>query len=220
MRSAALIRRRDELPGFLKALGLTGVGVEIGVQRGIYSERILADSRLSKVVLVDPWAAADDEYRDVANVSQLEHDQALTEARSRLEGFGERVQFWRMTSLEAASKVSDGTVDFVYIDGRHDYESVLADLRAWHPKLTSRGVIAGHDYLDAHGFGVRSAVTEFFSDKGIVVYETFAEPDWPTWIAAEPTRYPMLVHAGRFMLALGPRVRRKGRHVRRTRRWS
>ena len=30
--------------------------------------------------------------------------------------------------------------------GAHDYESVLADIRAWRRNVVSGGVIAGHDY--------------------------------------------------------------------------
>lgn len=40
-----------------------------------------------------------------------------------------------------------GEVDFVFIDGAHDVESVVADIE-WAERHVSRGIIAGHDYLD------------------------------------------------------------------------
>lgn len=68
-----------------------------------------------------------------------------------------RIIQMEMTSLEAAAKIKDGSVDFVFIDAAHDYESVCADLDAWLPKLSPCGHIAGHDY----GYhGVASAVDE------------------------------------------------------------
>lgn len=51
----------------------------------------------------------------------------------------------RMTSLEAAKHFEDGSLDFVFIDASHDYESVKQDIIAWSPKLKSTGVLAGHD---------------------------------------------------------------------------
>lgn len=52
----------------------------------------------------------------------------------------------RMTSLEAADRFPDGSLDFVFIDAAHDFDSVLADIRAWLPKVRPDGVLAGHDY--------------------------------------------------------------------------
>jgi len=59
-------------------------------------------------------------------------------------------------SIKAAKKFK-GKVDFVFIDGAHDYESVKNDIKAWLPK--ARLIIAGHDFQWA---GVQKAVTEKF----------------------------------------------------------
>ena len=60
-------------------------------------------------------------------------------------------------------------MDFVYIDARHDYESVLEDLNAWFHKVKPGGILAGHDYADGMlpqgDFGVKSAVDEFFAEQ-------------------------------------------------------
>ena len=85
-------------------------------------------------------------------------------------------------------------MDFVYIDARHDYESVLEDLDAWCPKMKPGGIIAGHDYVDgmfAQGdFGVKSAVDEFFGERGIPVHGTKGPSPvelFPSWIVEVPS---------------------------------
>lgn len=34
----------------------------------------------------------------------------------------------------------------VFIDARHDYESVANDIKLWSPKVKIGGVLCGHDY--------------------------------------------------------------------------
>jgi predicted O-methyltransferase YrrM len=79
---------------------------------------------------------------------------------------GLRVRLVPGDSVRAAALFDDGSVDFVFIDARHDTASVLADIDAWLPKMSSRGVIAGDDY----GFPtVRAAVDARFPDVHITV---------------------------------------------------
>jgi len=67
----------------------------------------------------------------------------------------------RTTSLKAASLYMDRSLDFVFIDASHDYENVLADIKAWYPKIKKGGFIAGHDYT-INFPGVVEAVKDFF----------------------------------------------------------
>lgn len=70
-------------------------------------------------------------------------------------------------SAAAASLFKDRSVDFVFIDAGHDYESVKKDILAWLPKV--KGVIAGHDYPAYKG--VVTAVDELFGDRVNKDYE-------------------------------------------------
>lgn len=74
-------------------------------------------------------------------------------------------------SPAAADRVPD--VDMVFIDGAHDYDSVMADLAAWIPK--ARKLICGHDFFDGPDAGfpdVAAAVKEIFAGDFEVVPET------------------------------------------------
>lgn len=60
-------------------------------------------------------------------------------------------------SVHAAEDFIDQHLAGVFIDAAHDYDSVLADLKAWEPKVKPGGIIAGHD-IDAEG--VQRALAE------------------------------------------------------------
>ncbi len=63
----------------------------------------------------------------------------------------------RATSLEAARLYQDSSIDMVFIDAAHDYDNVLADIKAWAPKVKSGGIISGHDW---HHPPIKQAVSE------------------------------------------------------------
>jgi hypothetical protein len=188
-RDLGAVRTRDQIPDTLNRRGLTGIGVEVGVKQGRYSEFLLRHWQGAKLISVDSWReSSDGAYVDNANVPQPEQEAFYEEARRRLGPFGERSEIWRTTSLEAARRIGDGELDFVYLDARHDEHSVLEDLEAWYPKLRPGGVFAGHDYLDGHvrgtEFGVRRAVDAFFDPRKVAVYATQGRPPWIEWYAS------------------------------------
>lgn len=182
---------RTELPVLLNERGLTGRGAEIGVARGEFSEHILDRWQGRELISIDPWREfAPEVYADVTNVRQSAQDKSYEEASARLARFGDRSTIWRLTSLEAAERIDDGSLDFVYIDARHDYASVLEDIGAWYPKVRRGGIVAGHDYLDGEReqgiHGVKSAVQEFFGARGHRVTSTFFDSPWDSWLVVLP----------------------------------
>lgn len=83
--------------------------------------------------------------------------------------FCRNLDFWRplmykmlpLSSLDASRLFLDRSVDVVFIDAAHDFESVKADIKAWLPKIKMGGMICGHDLSDK---GVNNAVREMFPD--------------------------------------------------------
>jgi len=58
----------------------------------------------------------------------------------------ERVEFVRLPSDRAAVTLPlRGKADFIFIDARHDYESVRQDFQCWAPMLAEGAVMAFHD---------------------------------------------------------------------------
>jgi len=74
----------------------------------------------------------------------------------------------KMTSTEAAKLFEDESIDFVYIDACHEYESVKSDIHSWMPKIKKGGIIAGHDYNPTFP-GVIQAVHEEFGENNISI---------------------------------------------------
>ncbi|MBU0980424.1 MAG: class I SAM-dependent methyltransferase [Nanoarchaeota archaeon] len=179
------ITHRDGLPALAKRLGLTGKGVEIGVQSGFYSERLLAGSSLSRLYSIDSWKAfKKKDYDDISNLPQHRHHIAYLRTRLKLMMFGRRSKILRTLSQEAIKRFEDDSLDFIYIDANHTYEGCKGDMGQWWPKLRKGGLFAGHDYVDGklpEGlFGVKSAVDEFSKKHEQRLYIT-KEKDFPSW---------------------------------------
>jgi predicted O-methyltransferase YrrM len=66
-------------------------------------------------------------------------------------------------SAAAAADFADASIDGIFVDAAHDYDSVVKDLAAWWPKLKPGGIWAGHDYPWK---GVRDAVNEHAAANG------------------------------------------------------
>jgi predicted O-methyltransferase YrrM len=74
------------------------------------------------------------------------------------------------SSFEAA-KIIEGNFDSIFIDGDHEYESVMIDILTWLPRLNAGGTICGHDYWPNH-WGVMEAVNHAFGGKHITIPDT------------------------------------------------
>lgn len=191
------IKTRDEFPDLLIAEGLVGVGVEVGVQEGVHARNLL-ERWPGTLFAVDPWRHYAD-YADIANVDQDTHDARYRITVRNLFDFSKlaRCHVWRMTGVEAAMFFSPRSIDFVYLDARHDYAGVMADLAAWTMLVKPGGILAGHDYLDGEivfdnvepktptVFGVKRAVDEWARNMGWTV-ETTSEDKFPTWMIRVP----------------------------------
>ena len=196
---------RADFGSLLESLNLTGKGAEIGVFKGDFAEIILDHWKGRELLLVDAWKRLSD-YLDSWNLSDAMMEQHYQLVRQRMAAHSNRVRILRMLSLDAARTVTDGSLDFIYVDANHSYRATLSDLRAWYPKVRPGGLISGHDYFDARAdaefepirseltqslpkeeltsYGVKSAVDEFVGPLNVELLVT--EESEPTWYFRKP----------------------------------
>jgi hypothetical protein len=142
------------------------VGIEIGVDEAPTSWYFLSNRHDLKLYGIDPYMAYQDWYPG-GYISQQSNDQKYDQMRQRLAPYGDRWKHYRITSDDAVPLFADGSMDFIFIDGLHEYEQVLKDCRNYYPKIKSGGVFSGHDYKVIAGVG--KAVDEFAAEVGATV---------------------------------------------------
>lgn len=127
----------------LKNIPPTGIGVEVGVFRADFASSILKNWK-GTLYLVDIWRKYWTE----------EENDALDKAISNIKEFDEedRAIMIRCLSKNAIELFDDESLDFVYIDANHSYESVKQDLEMWWPKIKKGGCLSGHDYIDINWY--------------------------------------------------------------------
>tara|TARA_B100000131_G_scaffold251098_1_gene244587 strand:- start:98 stop:679 length:582 start_codon:yes stop_codon:yes gene_type:complete len=138
------------------------VGVEVGVRTGWFVKYMLDNTKM-KIYALDPWEN-NAELTDAENVYK--------ECQDRLAPYGERCEMIKGYSPQASDTFDDESLDFVYIDGLHDYISVKKDIEAWWKKVRRGGILSGHDYNKVKWIGVVRAVEEFCEENGLKFYLT------------------------------------------------
>lgn len=195
------LESRGELPDYLNDLGLVGEGVEVGVRNGEFSKHILSKWRGKKMHMVDPWEHQDEKlYVDISNRDQEHQNKIHDELVAFMQKtYPNRYEIHRGYSVQKALDFPDNSLDFIYLDARHDYAGVKEDIIAWWPKLKTGGVFAGHDFvpdgtIPAGIFGVQNAVWEF-AGRAKRTYQSISTKDrnggrsepqrvdggWSTW---------------------------------------
>lgn len=143
-----MISDRNLIPEFLNDKGLTGYGAEVGVFRAEFSINLLSRWNGKKLYLIDAWRYIPSTKRDTSNVDHNGHLNNMARTFMEVYPYDTKACLIRELSTEAAKLFNDSFFDFVYLDAAHDYQSVLADLEAWTPKVKRDGYVFGHDYLN------------------------------------------------------------------------
>lgn len=141
----AVIDNRDELARFF-----VGVGAEIGVEQGKYTE-ILA-KYAKKVYAVDAWAVYRG-YREHVSQDKLDKFKETVWNKFKNTNVEVMVDF----SMDAVKQFDDEELDWVYIDGNHEFQNVTNDIAQWSKKVKKGGIVAGHDFKRFGGkYGLNS----------------------------------------------------------------
>lgn len=174
-------RRAGGLAGLWHELGLK-VGAEIGVESGRYSKSICeANPQLDVLYCVDAWTAYSG-YRE--HVSQSKLDALLAAARIRTADYP-AVKLIKGYSMDVVKTIEDKSLDFVFIDGNHDFQNVTNDIVEWSKKVKKGGIISGHDFRRTKGGAVNDTVdvvNAYTYAKGINPWFTWRGDKAASWM--------------------------------------
>lgn len=145
--------------------------VEIGSYAG--ESTVIFAEHFKKVIAIDPFIEGYDEKDPTCYCAPL--------STVVYEAFKERTKFFnnivhiRKTSDDAVEDIDK--IDFVYIDGNHEYEQVKKDILNYLPKIKKGAYIGGHDFVVTHPAawaGVKKAVLELLGMPDML----FKEGSW------------------------------------------
>lgn len=131
--------QRTGLQKLIETLPEIDVMVELGSAYGESADIFVQSNKIKKVICIDPW-----------NNDREKHFDELC-------GKNPKIEKRKSTGNAEVKTFEDKSVDFVYIDANHSYQSVKEDIRKWLPKC--RKAIGGHDY-SLRFAGVVMAVAE------------------------------------------------------------
>jgi hypothetical protein len=159
-----------------------GVGIELGVAEGGFSERILNRSKLRHLYSVDMYAG--DRGHDIHQYRR---------AIKRLDIHRSRNTLIKLQFDAALELFPDNYFDFIYVDGyAHTGEEGGKTFYQWYPKLKPGGIFSGDDYDTDIWPGVVSAVDRFVQANKLplMIIEPTEKADdysqYPTWLTLKP----------------------------------
>jgi predicted O-methyltransferase YrrM len=155
--------RRTALIELFKELGFK-TGAEMGTDHGQYAQTLCEKMPDLELHCIDPWVA----YTEGEEVkTQDEVDVIYEQAKIRLKNYNCKIL--RKTSMKAVEDFEEDSLDFVFIDGNHEFEYVYEDITEWAKKVKQGGIIAGHDYTidPERKYGVIEAVQKYIGENKI-----------------------------------------------------
>lgn len=154
------------------------VGSWLGRSTAFLAVEIANSDKTITVDAVDTWQGSPSEPDQQEFVKQhggsIQH---LFVTNMERGGVSEIIRTVPCDSILAAETMGKAC-HFIFIDGDHEASSVLADLRAWWPKVEPGGTLAGHDYNYP---SVKASVDGFFGGLGIEVEDRVT-----CWLARKP----------------------------------
>lgn len=137
------------------------------MHQGRFSRQILRVANPRTLYLIDPWMSVGDGPQTASHYGSQHADQEKMDQRYETlrKSLAPKIEdgqivIVRKRSLDAVDMFEDGSIDFVYIDGDHEYAAVKADIDAYLPKVKKGGLLIGDDYMDGYWWG-RGVINAF-----------------------------------------------------------
>lgn len=117
-----------------------------------------------------------DFVKNVTCIDPANNPNVLKIRHTRLKQVEHKIKQHIVTSKNFCQNVKDGSIDVVYIDGDHSYESVLQDCELWYPKIKSGGFLCGHDYSSHTKWkDVKRAVDVFLKENNLSIHKQYCD---------------------------------------------
>lgn len=144
-----------------------GVVAEVGVATGTFSKLILDTMNPSKFYAIDIFSDKTEGFWEI----KFDKKRHFEWYRDAFKQYIDKdiLEMKKGLSWEVLEQFPNESFDYIYLDGAHDYESVLRDVDVIKRKIKVGGVIQFNDYLiygyESHTFmGVEPAVNQLLND--------------------------------------------------------
>lgn len=132
------LSRWKQLPYLIADMNLK-VGAEIGVEQGKYADCLLRKIPNLKLYAIDCWEA----YPEYREKMQDKIDGYYQKTQDLI---GHKCEIVKKYSMDAVQDFEDESLDFVYIDSNHNFQSCANDIVEWSKKVKKGGLVSGHDF--------------------------------------------------------------------------
>ncbi|MEJ7591897.1 MAG: class I SAM-dependent methyltransferase [Planctomycetaceae bacterium] len=141
-----------------------GIGAELGVHKGYFTQLLLDVTRPQRLHLVDPWYLLSSEWV-WAGGNQSTTDAVRGIIKCYAKQLVDGICVLNISDdLEFLTGLPDRYFDWVYVDTSHEYEHTQKELQILQHKVKFDGVISGDDWQtdpSHHHHGVCKAICEF-----------------------------------------------------------
>jgi len=101
------------------------------------------------------------------NYIKRQNPYSLEAVKDLLKKFKKNISLLKGNSNAILKKINMSKIDFVFLDGGHDYHTVKSDLNLCREVIINGGTVLCDDYDLSYAPGVKKAIDEFSSDDGI-----------------------------------------------------
>lgn len=121
------------------------LGSWVGHSISFFAQQIKLLKKNVRIVTIDNFVGSNEEVHkrwaaEFGGSFRALYDNTLKEA-----GVSDMVETITGDSADSAQLFEDNSVQVLFIDADHTTASVVRDIKAWKPKITESGTIAGHD---------------------------------------------------------------------------
>lgn len=148
-------------------LGDNIVGAEIGAYRAQCSCCILQKcENIKKMYLVDPYQPHYDKIQNLFfDEKEMEFVKTTAYHNIKWSGYQHKAEFLECSEEDAANKIKDNSLDFVYFDAWIDIDTIGEKIHRWESKVRPGGIFSGHDWVY---LPVREKLIEYRGSKKIL----------------------------------------------------